>query len=316
MDDGRWTMESNLSRGPSPSAWSIVRRRGSLSVVRRPSSVVCRRSSAVRGLASVVRLYSPNPKSFTDGAVLSQPSISVVLPAFNEEAVIGATVSAVVDFLQTITSDYEVIVVNDGSRDKTKAVVEELSQTNPRVRCVSHERNRGYGAALGTGFAAASRELVFLTDGDKQFDISELVHFLPLIADADLVIGYRDPRRDSPKRLFFGWGWNSLVNVLFGYTARDVDCAFKLFRRSVLDRVRVRATGATFSAELLIKAHRLGYRIVEHRASHYPRPAGQPTGARLDVIARAFRELIWLRLHLDEEISQAPAAEPTTRAEG
>jgi glycosyltransferase involved in cell wall biosynthesis len=247
---------------------------------------------------------------------VTQPSISVVLPAFNEEAVIGATVSAVVDFLRTITSDYEVIVVNDGSRDRTRGVVDELSQANPLIRCVSHERNRGYGAALGTGFGAATRELVFLTDGDKQFDIRELVHFLPLIANADLVVGYRDPRRDPPKRLFFGWGWNSLVNLLFGYTARDVDCAFKLFRRSVLDRVHVRATGATFSAELLIKARRLGYRIVEHRASHYPRPAGQPTGARLDVIVRAFRELIWLRLHLDEEIGQAPSVSPTTRSEG
>jgi glycosyltransferase involved in cell wall biosynthesis len=155
---------------------------------------------------------------------VTQPSISVVLPAFNEEAVIGATVTSVVEFLQTITS---------------------------LIRCVSHEQNRGYGAALGTGFGAATRDLVFLTDGDKQFDIRELVHFLPLIVDADLVIGYRDPRRDPPKRVFFGWGWNSLVNLLFGYTARDVDCAFKLFRRSVLQRVQVRATGATFSAEFL-----------------------------------------------------------------
>ncbi|MFN0070306.1 MAG: glycosyltransferase family 2 protein [Chloroflexota bacterium] len=238
---------------------------------------------------------------------MSQPSISVVLPAYNEEAVIGATVSAVVDFLQTITSDYEVIVVNDGSRDQTRTVMESLSLENPHIHCVTHEHNRGYGAALGTGFSAATRELVFLTDGDKQFDIRELTHFLPLIVDADLVIGFRDPRRDPPKRLFFGWGWNSLVNLLFGYTARDVDCAFKLFRRSILERVVVRATGATFSAEFLIKARRLGYRIVEHRASHFPRPAGQPTGARLDVIARAFRELIWLRMHLAEELArQAP----------
>ena len=242
---------------------------------------------------------------------MTQPSISVVLPAFNEEAVIGATVSAVVAFLQTITSDYEVIVVNDGSRDSTRAVVDGLSEINSSVRCVSHDRNRGYGAALGTGFKAATRELVFLTDGDKQFDIRELVEFLPLIENADLVIGYRDPRRDPPQRLFFGWAWNSLVNLMYCYTARDVDCAFKLFRRSVLERVQVRATGATFSAEFLIKARRLGYRVVEHRASHFPRPAGQPTGARIDVITRAFRELIWLRLHLKEELARpAPSRQP------
>ena len=104
--------------------------------------------------------------------------------------------------------------------------------------------------------------------------------------------------------------WGKLTRWMLSFKCRDVDCAFKLFRRSVLDRVHVRATGATFSAEFLIKARRMGLRVVEHRASHFPRPAGQPTGARLDVIARAFRELIWLRLHLDEEIARQSAASP------
>lgn len=238
---------------------------------------------------------------------VNQPSISVVLPAFNEEAVIGTTILAAVDFLQSITSNYEVIVVSDGSRDRTRAIVEELSKVNPLVRSVPHERNRGYGAALRTGFEAASRELVFLTDGDKQFDVRELAHFLPLIERADFVVGFRDPRRDGPGRLLFSWGWNWLVNTLFGYTARDINCAFKLFRRSVLDRIQVRATGAVISAELLIKARILGYRIVEHRASHFPRQAGRSTGGRLDVIAKAFRELIWLRLHLHEELARTQA---------
>lgn len=242
-------------------------------------------------------------------------SLSVVLPAYNEEAVIGATVSAVVDFVSTLTDDYEVIVVNDGSRDRTREIVEEIARQNPAVRCVSHERNRGYGAALGTGFAAANREFVFLTDGDKQFDIRELALFLPLMEQADLAIGYREPRRDPLIRRLNGRGWNALVNLLFGYTARDVDGAFKLFRRQVLDRVHVRATGATFSAEFLIKARRLGYRVVEHRASHYPRPAGQPTGARLTVIARAFRELIWLRLNLENELAHLAPANQASQPE-
>lgn len=246
---------------------------------------------------------------------MNKLSLSVVLPAYNEEAVIGATVRAVVDFVSTLTDDYEVIVVNDGSRDRTREIVEELGRENPAVRCVSHARNRGYGAALGTGFAAATRELVFLTDGDKQFEIRELALFLPLIEQADLVIGYRDPRRDPLIRRLNGWGWNALVNLLFGYTARDVDGAFKLFRRRVLDHVQVHATGATFSAEFLIKARRLGFRIVEHRASHFPRPAGQPTGARPGVIARAFRELLWLRLNLEQELARLAPANQASQPE-
>jgi glycosyltransferase involved in cell wall biosynthesis len=231
------------------------------------------------------------------------PSISAVLPAYNEAAIIEKTVRTVVEVLQGLAEDYEVIVVNDGSRDATPDIVGQLAAENPSVRCVSHVRNQGYGAALATGFAAATKDLVFLTDGDKQFDIRELSRLLPIIDKVDLVIGYRDPRRDPFKRVLFGWGWNMVVNALFGYTARDVDCAFKLFRRSVLERVHVHARGATFSAEFLIKARRLGLRIVEMGVSHFPRTAGEPTGAKLHVITRAFRELFWLRLHLDRELA-------------
>lgn len=227
------------------------------------------------------------------------PSISAVLPAYNEEMVIADTARSVASALSDITDDYEVVVVNDGSRDRTRQVVETLSAENPRIRCVSHPANRGYGAALWTGFTSATKDLVFLTDGDKQFDAREVAGFVPRIAEgADLVIGYRDPRRDPFMRLVNAWGWNLLVKFLFGYVARDVDCAFKLFRRSILDRVRVESTGATFSAEFLIKARRFGYRIVEMRATHYPRTAGKATGARLSVILRAFRELVRLRIAL------------------
>lgn len=226
------------------------------------------------------------------------PSISAVLPAFNEEMVIADTARSVAAALSDITDDYEVVVVNDGSRDRTRQVVEAVSAENPRVRCVSHPVNRGYGAALWTGFTSATKDLVFLTDGDKQFDAREVAGFLPRIDGADLVIGYRDPRRDPFMRLLNAWGWNILVRLLFGYVARDVDCAFKLFRRSILERVHVESTGATFSAEFLIRARRFGYRIVEMRATHYPRTAGKATGARLSVILRAFRELVRLRIAL------------------
>ena len=221
-----------------------------------------------------------------------------MLPAYNEEAVIAQTVSAVEATLCQLADDYEIIVVNDGSRDRTGEIVARISQEHPAVRLINHPHNLGYGAALGTGFRAATRDLVFLTDSDQQFDVRELARFLPLLREADLIIGYRQPRMDPWIRRLNGWGWNLLVRLLFGYTARDVDCAFKLFRRSVLDHFKIESTGATFSAEFLIRARRAGFRIRELRVSHYPRPAGEATGAKPHVILRAFRELARLRLRL------------------
>jgi len=203
--------------------------------------------------------------------------------------------------LEPLVDDYEVIVVNDGSRDRTKEVVEALAATNPRIRCVSHPQNRGYGEALRTGFSSSTKELIFFTDGDKQFDVNEIARFLPEIEDADMVIGYRRPRQDPPIRILYAIGWKLLVTTLFGYAARDVDCAFKLFRREVWESVNVNSGGATFSAELLVKARRKGYRVKELRVTHLPRTAGSPTGGNPRVILRAFRDLLWLRLHLNDE---------------
>ncbi len=255
-------------------------------------------------------MSGPRPPAQGDDAV---GSISAVLPAYNEEAVIADSVQAMVETLEALAPDYEVIVVDDGSRDRTAAIVARLSHDNPRIRLISHPQNRGYGAALWSGFTHASKQLVFLTDGDKQFDVSELADFLPLLDGADLVIGYRQPRADPWIRRLYGWGWNAIVELLFGYTARDVDCAFKLFRRGILDRFQVHARGATFSAEFLVKARRLGFVVRERRASHYPRAAGSPTGARPSVIFRAFRELIRLRLNLASELAGTARPQQVTR---
>ena len=236
-------------------------------------------------------------------------SISAVLPAFNEEAIIDRTVRHVADVLRRLAADYEVIVSNDGSRDRTGAILAELAEREPdlRLRVVAHDRNRGYGAALASGFDAARKDLIFLTDGDKQFDVAELADFLPEIdGQTDLVIGWRRNRADPFMRLVNAWGWKTLVNRLFGYTARDVDCAFKLFRRQVWQSLTVYARGATFSAEFLIKARRLGFRVKELPVSHYPRTAGSPTGARPDVIVRAFIELFHLWRNLDRELAEDP----------
>lgn len=229
------------------------------------------------------------------------PSISAVLPAYNEEANIVRTATSVADVLERLGIEYEVIVVDDGSRDRTAQVTSELAEKNPRVRLVRHTVNQGYGSALATGFAAATKELVFMTDGDAQFDVSEITKLLPLLDHADLAIGYRAPRRDPFMRKLNAFGWNVLGRLLFGYTARDVDCAFKLFRRSILDDIDVASRGATFSLEFLVRAKRRGYRIREVPVKHLPRVAGKQTGARIDVILRAFRELIAFRRRLSEE---------------
>ena len=229
------------------------------------------------------------------------PSITAVLPAYNEEAIIADTARTMAAVLRDLVDDYEVVVVNDGSRDATADRVRMVAADDPHVRLVEHRVNRGYGAALATGFSSATKELIFLTDGDKQFDVRELRDFLPEMAVADLCIGYREPRRDPFIRLVNAWGWNLLVRLLFGYVARDVDCAFKLFRREVWDALDVRSGGATFSAELLIKARRAGYRFRERRVTHLPRTAGQATGARPRVILRAFRDLFRLRLDLHRQ---------------
>lgn len=217
------------------------------------------------------------------------------MPAYNEEPNIAPQVLDVIETLRPITDDFEVIVVNDGSRDRTGEIVQELAAEYPQVRLVQHPKNQGYGAALYSGFTNASKELVFLTDSDRQFDLNDIHKLLPLIDKADIVAGYRAPRRDPPIRILNGWGWNALVVLLFGYVARDVDCAFKLFKRDILQRITLITRGATFSAEFLVRAQRAGYRIIEVPVTHRPRRAGSPTGARPDVILRAFKELFRLR---------------------
>jgi glycosyltransferase involved in cell wall biosynthesis len=245
------------------------------------------------------------------------PSISAVLPAYDEEAIIEGTVRHVADLLRDLVDDFEIVVTNDGSKDCTGEILAELEARVPdlHLRVVTHEYNRGYGEALASGFDVATKDLIFFTDGDKQFDVSELGGFLAALNDrTDLIIGWRQRRADPPLRLLNAWGWKLLVNGLFGYTARDVYCAFKLFRREVWEQVRARSYGATFSAEFLVKARRLGFRVNELPVRHFPRPAGRATGASPRVIARAFVELFRLRRHLSRDLGAAdPRQERSVR---
>ncbi len=229
------------------------------------------------------------------------PTISVVLPAYNEEENIGQAVASAIKAMESLGANYEVIVVDDGSSDRTSEVVRELMVQHPEVRLIRHPVNRGYGGALRSGFEAATGEFIFFTSSDNQYDMAEVRKLLPLIEDADLVIGYRARRQDPFIRRLFARGWNWLVNLLFGYVAKDVDCAFKLFRREVLERVPIASEGAMIDTELLVGARREGLRIREVPVSHFPRLVGKQTGARLDVILRAFRDLAFFRWRLWRE---------------
>jgi glycosyltransferase involved in cell wall biosynthesis len=232
------------------------------------------------------------------------PSISVVLPAWNEEHNIATAIQQAVTALEGIGADYEIIVVDDGSRDGTARVVGELQAGNPQLRLVRHEVNRGYGQALRSGYAAAQKDLVLIHHADSQFDLTEIKRFLPLLAQADIICGYRAQRADPFMRKVNALGWNTVVRLLFGYLARDIDCGFKLFRREVLEHVHLTATrGAMIDTELLASARARGYRIAELPVTHLPRLGGQPTGAHLDVIITSFRELFAFRRRLSAELA-------------
>jgi glycosyltransferase involved in cell wall biosynthesis len=221
-------------------------------------------------------------------------SISVFFPCYNEQDNIERVVQRATEVLDGLGRDYEVIIVDDGSGDQTGRTADSLAAANNRVRVVHHPRNSGYGAALQSGFRSATKELVFFTDGDGQFDIGEMPAMLPLMEECDIVCGYRLNRNDPVIRKINGWLWTKLVCLLFGMHIRDIDCAFKLFRREVFDHIKMSSSGALISAEILARATRRGYRITQAGVHHYPRTAGSQTGAKLKVIIRAFKELFSL----------------------
>jgi len=240
------------------------------------------------------------------GKLLLAQSLSVVLPAHNEEANITETVSQAISVLQQWVQEFEIVVVNDGSIDETGFLLASLQQQDARVRVVTHPVNQGYGAALVSGFEAAEKELVFFMDSDGQFDISDIQRFFPYIRNYDAVIGYREKRRDSWMRKLNAWGWKMLVGFILGVHVRDVDCAFKLYHADFLHRHRLETRGAMINAEMLYKLKRDGGTIKEIGVQHLPRRAGQATGANINVILRAFRELwVYARRWKREERQQS-----------
>lgn len=230
------------------------------------------------------------------------PELSYFFPAHNEEANLVELTNEALEVLPTLAERFEIIVVDDGSKDRTPELADRLEADHPGiVRAVHHPTNLGYGAALRSGLAAARFDLVAFTDGDRQFRVADLGRLTERLADADdpqVVIGYRIRRADPPIRTIYARVYRLANRIFFGLKVTDVDCACKLFRREALSGLRVESGGAFFSAELLIKLSESGRRIAEVGVPHYPRSAGSPTGAKPQVIFRAVRDFWLLRLRL------------------
>lgn len=222
---------------------------------------------------------------------LARHSLSVVLPVYDEEHAILVTLADVTRTLDKWGAAYEVIVVDDGSRDRTGALVAACAARDPRVRLVTHTINQGYGGALASGFAAATSDLTLFMDADGQFAISDLALLLAQVDDVDAVLGYRIRRRDSWMRLANAAGWQAAVWLALGVRVRDLDCAFKLLRTDFLHTYPPTTRGALINAELVYTLARIGATYREVGVRHLPRRGGRATGAHPRVIARALRDL-------------------------
>ena len=237
------------------------------------------------------------------------PRLSYFFPAHNEEANLEGLVEEALATLPSIADEFEIIAVNDGSSDRTREIADRLAAANPGVvRVVHHDVNRGYGGALRSGFEAARFDLLCFTDGDRQFQVSDIARLTARMGEADapdVVVGYRIKRADPFIRIAYARTYKIANRVFFGLRVKDVDCACKLFRRTALDGVRVESGGAFFSAELLIRTLQKERSIVEVGVPHYARTAGSPTGARPFVIWRAVKDFWMLRLRLWANREQA-----------
>jgi glycosyltransferase involved in cell wall biosynthesis len=226
----------------------------------------------------------------TDKETLDQ--LSVFLPAYNEEENVPVVVEKILNVLPGVADEYEVIIVNDGSQDRTGEVSEELSLAHPCVRVINHEVNRGYGGALRSGFRAARYPWVAFIDSDDQFDFADIEQFLPFTQSADLILGYRLQRADSAIRRLYTFGWALIPRLVLGLDVKDYSCGFKLIKKSVIEAIEpLQGEEKVYQIELLVKAKRKGFRFAEVGVHHYPRVFGKQTGASLKVVLRSIREM-------------------------
>jgi glycosyltransferase involved in cell wall biosynthesis len=255
----------------------------------------------------------PRPAALASGTS-TLPGLSIVLPCFNEAGNVAAAVEAALLAASANAHAVQVVVVDDGSTDETRAIAEAIALSDPRVTVVAHDGNRGYGAAVRSGIAASTMPWILLTDGDLQFDLTEISAFLEPAAHHEMVVGYRIQRQDRLHRRLSAAAWNRLMHATFGVRVRDIDCAFKLMRGDLARDLELESEGAMVSTELLARAQAQGWRITELGVHHYPRQAGEASGGDLRVIARAFAERRALRRKLCEEAAAARRDHPTHRA--
>jgi glycosyltransferase involved in cell wall biosynthesis len=249
------------------------------------------------------------------------PSLSIFFPAYNDEGSIAELIHQAFALLPQFTTDYEVIVVNDGSSDGTAALLDDLSRKLPRLRIVHHPHNRGYGGALRSGFEHATKDLVFYTDGDGQYDVNELAKLIPLMTDkVDVVNGYKIKRSDARRRIVLGATYKFLARCLFRLPIRDVDCDFRLMRREIIQRIELTSTSGVVCTEMIYKLRVAGCRFAEMPVHHYPRLHGQSQFFTLRRVARTGYDFfrLWMKLVVTRRLNfiaiwkRKPATETTS----
>jgi glycosyltransferase involved in cell wall biosynthesis len=245
---------------------------------------------------------------------MSTPELSLVFPVFDEEDNVGPLLDAAVALGRRLGRHFEIIVVDDGSRDASAARIADAASQHPEIVSVQHAANRGYGAALRSGLRAARGDLVFFSDADLQFDLGELSELLTHTDSFDIVAGVRTPRRDALGRRVIARVWGVLVRLLFGLSLRDIDCAFKVFRREVLETIPIASIGAFVNTEILVRARAAGFRIRQVPVTHHPRRAGRAKGATPRVIVRALVELATLYRELRAASRSAAERDPALPA--
>jgi glycosyltransferase involved in cell wall biosynthesis len=242
--------------------------------------------------------------------------LSVFFPAYNDSGTIASMVIRAVQAASKLTADYEVIVVDDGSSDATAAVADELARTYPNVRVIHHESNRGYGGALQTGIRSATKELIFYTDGDAQYDPGELALLWPhLTPDADVVNGYKISRSDPLHRIIIGRLYHHIVAVMFGLKMRDVDCDFRLMRRSMFERIDLQKTSGVICLEMMKKVQDAGFRMVEVPVHHFHRAYGKSQFFNFRRIFKTGVDVmrLWFALVIRRQHRRAPATSVAPR---
>jgi glycosyltransferase involved in cell wall biosynthesis len=232
----------------------------------------------------------------------SQITLSVFFPAYYDEHNIGKVTRNAVKVLEELKlKNYEILIIEDGSPDKTGEVADKLAEEFSKVRVIHHEKNMGYGATLRDGFINVKMDYVFYTDGDNQFDIEELKKFVALIPFSDMVVGYRKHKQYSLYRKFTSLCYNYLLKLIFDIHYWDIDCAFKLFKADLFKKIEIKSIDAFIDAEIMLKANLLGYTSTEIGVTHLPRMDGVSTGARPSVILRTIKEIYEYRKEYNAE---------------